>query len=147
MEQKAPKPLLAYSVTEEFEGTGGIVFARSAIAARRIGAERYADGEFENAQCRRAPYADEYAESGVVPASRLIAEGWHFECSGCSRTIDNDYLWERDIDPSDVVGTQDSSVYCNELCEAHEALESRTTEGDVMIDIVPPEPRLAVVSA
>lgn len=33
------------------------------------------------------------------------------------------------------------------IVEAHEALESRTTEGDVMIDIVPPEPRLAVVSA
>ena len=122
MEQKTPKPLLAYSVTEEFEGTGGIVFARSAIAARRIGADRYADGEFENARCRRAPYADEYAESGIVPASRLIEEGWHFECSGCSRTIDNDYLWEMDIEPSDVVGSQDSSVYCNELCEAYEAL-------------------------
>ena len=123
MEKKAPKPLLAYSVTEEFESTGGIVFAKSAIAARRIGAGRYADGEFENVACRRAPYADEYAESGIVPASRLIAEGWHFECSGCGRTIDNDYLWENDIEPDDVVGTQDSSVYCNELCQAHDALE------------------------
>jgi len=122
MEKKAPKPLLAYSVTEDFESTGGIVFAKSSIAARRIGAGRYADGEFESVSCRRAPYADEYAGSGIVPASRLIAEGWHFECSGCGRMIDNDNLWERDIDPDDVVGRQDSSVYCNELCEAQEAL-------------------------
>jgi hypothetical protein len=121
MEAKSPKPLLAYAVTEEFEGTGGIVFATSSIAARRIGADKYADGEFENARARRAPYADEYAGSGIVPASRLIIEGWNFECSHCERRLDNDALWERDIKPQDVVGTQDTSVYCNEECEASEA--------------------------
>lgn len=118
-----PKPMLAYSVTENNECTGGIVFAKSAIAARRLGAERYADGEFEDVSCRRAAYCDQFASDGIVPASHLIAQGWHFECSHCYKIIDNDHLWERDILTEDVIGTQDSSVYCNELCKAREALE------------------------
>ena len=122
MNQPATKPLLAYAVTEDFETTGGIVFATSAIAARRLGADRYADGEFENVSCKRAPYADKFAETGKVPAGHLIAEGWHFECSRCSAMIDNDYLHEKDIHPEDVIGLQDCAVYCNELCEARENL-------------------------
>src|SRR5687767_14229018 len=38
--------LRAYAVTEEDEGTGGIIFARHAIVARRAGANEYNGGEF-----------------------------------------------------------------------------------------------------
>lgn len=41
------KPLKAYAVLEHDENTGGIVFARHSVVARREGAARY-DDEFEN---------------------------------------------------------------------------------------------------
>lgn len=47
--------LKAYSVTEEYENTGGIIFAEHNIVARRIGASEYADGDFHAVTCRRAP--------------------------------------------------------------------------------------------
>lgn len=114
--------LKAFAVTEEDEGTGGIVFAKSAIAARRIGANEYADGEFAYVLCRRAPWADECAADGDVPVWLMVEHGWHFECQGCGRRIDSDMLWERDIKPEDIIGTQRTSAYCNDVCRAREAL-------------------------
>lgn len=147
---KKPKPLLAYSVTEPDEGTGGIVFATSAIAARRIGADLYCDGEFSYARCRRAPYADRYAATAQVPASALVGAGWHFECSGCSVRIDTDLpdRWRDEAGPTDtfreilaaarryrhwhsdaVIGDQNGAVFCDAACQAkhlaHEAERKR----------------------
>lgn len=145
-----PKPLLAYSVTEPNENTGGIVFATSAVAARRIGADQYCDGEFAYAQCRRAPFADRFADTGIVPAAALIDAGWHFECIGCGVRIDTDLSerWKDDAGPtdsfhdlliagrryrgwtpSDVLGHQHGAVFCDAACEqahlAHEAERKR----------------------
>lgn len=113
----------AYAVTENDECTGGIVFARHAIVARREGAGQYGDGEFAAVTCRRAPWADHCATDGIVPVSLMVANGWHFECGGCGRRIDSDMLWERDLELEDVQGTQDSIAYCTPLCEARHNLE------------------------
>lgn len=109
--------LKAYAVTENYESTGGIVFAKHAVTARRIGADQWADGEFSEVSCRRAPWADHCAADGIVPASICIANGWHFECSYCSRRIDRDQIPYRTWSPADVVGSQHSAVFCDRSCQ------------------------------
>ena len=141
------KPLKAYSVQETCEGTGGIVFAKHAVVARRVGASIYGDGDFSGVTCRRAPWADEFADRGGVPASAAIWAGWWFECTGCGRRIDEDLpsLWESEVTadeklagqqllyarwtPDHVIGDMDGLTFCRKSCEdahtAHEAERRR----------------------
>ena len=121
-------PLKAFAVTEENENTGGIVFAKHAIAARRIGANEYADGEFGYVTCRRAKWADEYADKGDVPLSAMVEAGWNFECGSCGRRIDSDMCCERDIALDDIIGSQRSIAYCNAVCEAEYKLHRAKAE-------------------
>lgn len=114
--------LKAFAVTEEDEGAGGIIYAKHNIVARRVGANEYAGGEIAYVSCRRAPWADKYAET-ALPVSVMIENGWHFECAGCGRKIDSDFLWETDRLPEDVIGHQHSAAYCDAVCEAHDALD------------------------
>lgn len=112
----------AYAVTENYENNGGIIYAKNSVTARRIGVNEYADGEFSDVTCRRAPWADIY-HGKELPAGIMINEGWHFECSGCGITIDHDYLWETDRHHEDVIGHQNSLIYCDAVCEASYNLE------------------------
>ena len=82
----------AFAVTEECDNNGSIMFAATNIEARRRGADRYNDGELRGISCRRAPWADRFAESGKVPAKVMIAHGWHFDCCGCGATIDEEWI-------------------------------------------------------
>ena len=93
---EAAKPLLAYAVTEDFEGMGGIVFARSNIEARKWGAREYNDGELGGMTCKRVPWADRYASERDIPISAMVDVGWHFECHGCGRRIDTDLAYTYD---------------------------------------------------
>jgi hypothetical protein len=111
---KEPK-LRAFAVTDRSEGTGGIVFARHAIVARREGACTFGDGDFESVECRRAPWADDYAGDSL-PAWVLIDNGWHYEDAWTGETIDTDYLDERGLPIKGVIGTQHSLVFA---CQAH----------------------------
>jgi hypothetical protein len=115
--------LKAFAVLEDYENTGGIVFSTTAVAARRQGANEYADGDFTAVSCRRAPWADRYAETGAVPVSHMVLHGWHFECAGCGVRIDSDLLWERNLEEEDIQGTQHSLAFCTRLCEARHNLE------------------------
>lgn len=135
----------AYAVNETYEETGGIVFAKHAIVARRIGAGQYADGEFSGVRCRRAPWADHCAETGIVPVSLMVDHGWHFECTGCGRRIDTDMAWiyedggedpettdeasrYKGWTPDAIIGTQDSMVFCDQRChDEHQAYEAERT--------------------
>lgn len=130
-----PTPKLrAFLVTENQEHTGGVIFAHHAIVARRRGADEYADGEFSDVTCRRAPWADAYAGQ-AVPAGLLVEHGWRFEeCGSCGRVVDEDVAdrWFRhDMTPEEhaawearfahwrpqhIVGSQHSLVFCDEQC-------------------------------
>lgn len=82
------KPLKAYCVSEEHEGTGGIVFAHHNAVARRHGACEFGDGDWESVTCRRAPEFDQYAP-GPVPDYALSDNGWYLWCKcGCDRKIE-----------------------------------------------------------
>lgn len=153
MTNKRPKKILAFAVTENSECTGAIIFSKHAVTARRLGANEYADGEFSGVTCKRAPWADHCAESGIVPAWLCIAHGWNFECSGCGVRIDADLLdrWREDAregdslgvmlaaarrrrrwKPEHVIGTQHSVVFCDQRCQdehrAHEAERKRVQD-------------------
>ncbi|WEX10349.1 hypothetical protein [Chelativorans sp. AA-79] len=109
------KPLRAYTVTEEYENTGAVIFAVHNVVARRLGANEYADGEFSAVSCRRAPWADAYAGK-PIPARVMIAHGWHFECSECGACIDEDWLCDNGLPLEGVIGTQHSHVFCGSRC-------------------------------
>ncbi|WP_257556484.1 hypothetical protein [Sphingobium sp. CFD-2] len=137
----------AYSVQETCEGTGGIVFAKHNVVARRIGARRHGDGDFDSVTCHRAPWADRYAEDGHVPASAAIEAGWWFECAGCGRRINEDLpnAWAQEMGrdeplrgqqllyarwrPDHIIGYMDTAVFCRKACKVrhdrHEAERER----------------------
>lgn len=111
------KPLRAFAVTEPDENIGGIIFARHAITAAKIGAEEYGCGEIQGMSCRRAAWADQYCDTGRVPASQMIARGWHFECHGCGARIDEDWLIENNLTVDGVCGSQNTWVFCCARCK------------------------------
>ena len=106
----------AYAVTENYENTGGILFAKHAVVARRLGACEWGDGEFGNVSCRRAKWADECADTGIIPASVCIWAGWNFECGYCGHRIDRDYLPYPSWTPNAVIGHQNGSAFCDKAC-------------------------------
>lgn len=86
----ADKKILAYCVTESYEGNSVIEFASSAIAARRYGANQL-DTDFKSIEsCRRAKWADQYADERVIPPEAYIANGWWFECHHCGTRVDGE---------------------------------------------------------
>lgn len=135
----------AFSVTEDFESTGSIIFAKHAVSARRIGANQHADGDFTAVSCRRAKWADCFAETGRIPAAVMVEHGWHFDCCGCGVRIDYDLShWQdrvhrddtirgmlaqarryRRWTPADIIGYQNTAVFCDQLCkDTHDAFEA-----------------------
>lgn len=106
----------AYAVTEHCENTGAIYFAQHDIVAKRKGANEFADGDISYVSCRRAPWADDYADK-PLPASVMVAHGWHFECVGCGMRIDEDGLHERRMAVEGVLGTQWALVFCCARCK------------------------------
>jgi hypothetical protein len=106
----------AYAVLQKYEMTGEIYFASKAIQAAVAGANELADGELGGVQCRRAKWADGFAETGV-PAWLAIDHGWRFECSGCGVTLDSDIEATRGLPLRGVCGTVSSAVYCCGRCK------------------------------
>lgn len=129
------KPLKAYSVQEEDENTGGIVFAKSNVEARRIGSSRFGDGDFNWGKARRAPGFDRYAP-GPVPFVAMFAAGWWQECRGCGVTIREG---ECDDDCNeiafDIVEVGDG-IYCRPSCrENHLAGKAEAARlGKIVLD-------------
>lgn len=114
-------PAYAVNDYESDEPKGVVLFAKSNIEARRLGASALDCDEIGGLSCCRAPWADEFEASRVVPAEVMLAYGWHLTCSGCDQCLydggtvtrwDDDEETEVDIDP---VGTQDAA-YCTPEC-------------------------------
>lgn len=126
--------LLAYMVTEPYENTGGVIFAQTAIVARRIGANEWHDGDISGMTVRRAADLDRYAP-GPVPASAMIAKGWWFECSGCGATINEDWLYDRGLSVEGVRGTDSGPVFCCARCEGEyrDIARAEETAGQAVI--------------
>lgn len=85
--QDRVKKVVAYQVSEDYEGHSAIVFASSSAAARREGANEL-DQEWETVSCTRLQWADEYAP-GPVPDLVKVDNGWWITCNGCEVRVDN----------------------------------------------------------
>lgn len=83
------KRLLAYSVTETTEGTGGIVYAKTNAQARREGSQQHGDGDFYGWEARRAPEFDGMDPHGPS-REELFDHGWWFDCEECNRRAQHD---------------------------------------------------------
>lgn len=105
----------AYSAMETDEFTGGIVFAKSNIAARKIGANLWNHDELGGMQVSRRKDLDKYEATGV-PAWLLVSQGWHFECHGCGVRIDDASFYDEGLPVTGVVGYESGSVYCCHAC-------------------------------
>jgi len=82
--------LKAYACTEPEEHTGGVIFAKSNIEARKWAAREWNDGELAGMSVKRAPWADKYGSDNNVPISVMVDNGWHFECAWSGLRIDSD---------------------------------------------------------
>ena len=106
----------AFVVTEDYENRAMVVFADHAIVARRIVASEYRDGELGGIRVNRARGLDQYCGEGV-PARALIEMGWWFDCTGCNRTINLEYLDENDLPLDGVAGYEKGQVFCGTVCQ------------------------------
>lgn len=85
-----------------------IVFEKSNVAARRVGAGEL-NTEFEYIEsCRRAPEFDKYASLGSVPLKVLVQDhGWMTECNKC-------YSWVgADHDEGPLSWTEEDTAICH----------------------------------
>ncbi len=85
--QRKEKPLVAYQVLEDGDGSGGIVFAKTNAHAARLGSAEFGDGEFDWGRASRLPWADAYVEQGYVPRRVMWAHGWWFTCDRCRAVV------------------------------------------------------------
>lgn len=81
------KNLKAYHVHDKEnrgeEAHHEIVFAESASKAK-YASEAYSYGTpWTDISANRKPQFDQYAETGIVPKSAYVADGWIFECDKC----------------------------------------------------------------
>ena len=107
--------LTAFSIIEELEGTGAIYFAKHAITAKKAFANEHNDGDLGGITCRRAAWADDYADK-PLPANLMVEHGWWFECVECGNRIELQNFEDEGRDISAIVGTQHSLVFCDAIC-------------------------------
>lgn len=122
--------LRAYMVSDDEHSV--IEFSKHAVAARRNGANELST-DFESVSCKRAPYADPYAEQGWVPPQVLLANGWWMGCRHCGNQV-----WEdgedEDGNPAEPV-FEGQGVYCDQGCkdaEEHERAERARLKQEVI---------------
>ncbi|MCY1301440.1 hypothetical protein D9M70_510530 [compost metagenome] len=109
------KPLKAYHVGEGGEGEHVIVFATSGAAARRKGGNEL-DLEFSEVEfCRRAPWADEFAGQGFIPAKAYHEAGWWLYCNHCETRLYED-AEDDDGNPMQIA-YDGQHAYCDKACK------------------------------
>ncbi len=123
--EKAPRKVLAYSVETNDPEESTIQFATSSAAARRRGADEIGTDFSGIVSCRRAHWADQYAELRYIPAKAYIDAGWWFDCNHCGTRCDSDAShWDEETEtdiPLDLV-YDGRAVYCSAECKTgHEA--------------------------
>lgn len=122
--------LKAYMVSDDEHSV--IEFSEHAVVARRNGANELS-ADFELVSCRRAPYADPYAEQGWVPPQVLMANGWWIGCRHCGNQVWEDGEDEDGNPAAPIFEGQD--VYCDQGCkdaEDHDRAERAKRKQEVI---------------
>ena len=108
----------AYICMETYECKGGVVFAGTNLAARKIASYEWNDGELGGMSVRRAPGLDKYHEKGVPAWDLIVNHGWRWEeCCNCGQPLDYDDLEDVGKDPTKVVGYDGGMVFCDSRCK------------------------------
>lgn len=125
--------LLAYAVTEEDEGTGGIVFAASEEEAIEDAAGEFFGGEIDGATAYRVEWADAYSP-GPVPFRVMFQHGWWQECHYCGQMIREDEYDDGNEISFDIT-ERGRMVFCRPSCmskhDQDEADRARITKETV----------------
>lgn len=127
----------AYTCTESCEGTGGIVFAKSNIEARKSAASIWGDGDLAGWRIYRSPGLDKYRNSDV-PTQVLIEDGWFFECHGCGMKMDETSLADELLPVSGVVGKQNGRSFCSHQCRMDHSARTAAAKayGEAFLDMM-----------
>lgn len=129
--------LKAYSVLETDENTGGIVFAKSNIEARRNGSAEFGTGELGGWSVHRAPWADAFSP-GPVPKVEMVKAGWHFECWHCGRRISSDEYDDND-DPIEFTPVElGEEIFCCQGCldaEVEQKADQKRITAETIADL------------
>jgi len=133
----SPEARVAYTYNETDEWTGGVVFARSNIEARRMGANLLNMDEIGGLTVQRRPDFDQYADTGV-PARVLVEEGWWLECFGCDLRISDCGMEDAGLPVSGIVGYEQGRVYCSHTCRMESQAEdaARDAFGKAFLDML-----------
>lgn len=120
---KQGNTLKAYSVSDGEHGC--IIFASNSATARRNGASELGCDWEDIESCRRASWADSYAQDRRVPPLVMIEHDWWFECSHCECHIDSDReAYDDDGEPRELDPVEDGNlVFCTPACRDAEHLE------------------------
>lgn len=127
----------AYSYLELNEWTGGIVFAKSNIEARRLGANLLNMDDIGGMEVKRRKDLDKYEGKGV-PAWLLVSDGWHFECHGCGMRIDDCSMEDASLPITGIVGAESGAIYCCHTCRMEARAEHAAQEafGEAFLDML-----------
>lgn len=120
---KHGKRLVAYSVQDDEHGC--IVFASNSATARRNGASELGCDWEDIETCRRAPWADSYAQDRRVPPLVMIEHGWWFECCHCGERVSDDSYHDDDDGeeiPHEPVA-EGQLIYCTPACRDEDQRE------------------------
>lgn len=118
----------AYTVTDGGDYTT-LVFAKSGIAARRIGAGELGL-DFEDIEsCRRTYWADQYADTMQVPIEAYINNGWWFECYQCCTGVSEE-MYNYDKEEPLIPVYEKDVVFCTPECKHHHEEEKRQIKAD-----------------
>jgi len=115
-----------------------IYFMTHDIHARRAFAEEHNDGEIVGIHVKREKALDRYEEAGKVPFWLLALMGWWSECDHCGQRVSEDDLNDRNLDPTEIVGTFCSRVYCSPVCHGlwkTDQAEKKHVEGQALFDL------------
>jgi hypothetical protein len=118
--EKAPRKVLAYSVETNDPEESNIQFAKSNAAARRQGADEIGTDFSGIVSCRRAHWADPYADLRYIPAKAYIDAGWWFDCNHCGTHCDSDasrFDEETETDIALDLVFDGRVVYCSAECK------------------------------
>lgn len=107
-----PEPV-AFCFTEPCENTGGIIFARSNIEARKTGALEWNGGELAGCRCYRAPLLDKYAGGPVSGVDMILHYNWWLRCIGCQQRVDLEVIESDRLQPLDA---GDQAIWCSKKC-------------------------------
>ena len=112
-------PKKAYRVCDKAEDADYdmiIVMASSASEARQIGwgyQDELGCEAYTDLRAKRQPWADIYADAGIIPLRAYLENGWTWGCRYCCRHVSIE----------DLGGVTDDD---RALCERHAAQEGKT---------------------